>query len=112
MPRDSKVYLQDILDAIEHIQQYTEGYTLQTLTADRRTLDAVIRNLEIIGEAARKLPERARAGHPEVDWRKIAGLRDVLVHEYFGIDEEIIWDVVQNKLPPLKTTTTGMLREG
>jgi uncharacterized protein with HEPN domain len=111
MPRDYKVYLQDILDAIEHVQRYTEGYTLQTLTADQRTLDAVIRNLEIIGEAVKKLPERARAGRPEVDWRKISGLRDILIHEYFGIDEEIIWDVVQNKLPPLKTTTTGMLRE-
>ena len=109
MRRDSKVYLQDILDASEKIREYTKGLTLRTLSADTRTLDAVIRNLEVIGEAVKKLPAALRARHPEIEWMKIAGLRDVLIHEYFGIDEEIIWDIVQNKIPALQKAVREML---
>ena len=71
------------------------------LSNDRRTRDAVVRNLEIIGEAVKKLPAQTKRDHPEVEWKKIAGLRDILVHDYFGIDMDIVWDVVQNKLPVL-----------
>lgn len=101
MPRDYSVYLSDMLDAIDCVATYTEGYSIGKLRNDRKTLDAVVRNLEIIGEAAKNVPQRVRSRHPEIDWKKLAGLRDILIHQYFGIDIEIVWDVVVNKLPAL-----------
>lgn len=101
MPRDYKVYLEDILTAIGKIERYTKGLSLETFSRDEKTVDAVVRNLEVVGEAVKKLPQAIRYEHSHVDWKKMAGLRDILIHEYFGIDETILWDIVENKLPPL-----------
>lgn len=101
MPRDYRVYLEDILEAIQKIHKYTRGLSLETFSGDSKTQDAVVRNLEVIGEAIKKVPDEVRSGYPHVDWKKIAGLRDILIHEYFGIDVEIVWDIVQNKVPVL-----------
>ena len=101
MPRDSEVYLEDILQAIGKIRKYTAGLTRNDLDQDEKTLDAVIRNLEIIGEAAKMVPESVRVSYPAIEWRKIAGLRDILAHQYFEVDLDIIWDIIQNKLPEL-----------
>ena len=109
MPRDYRVYLEDILQCIEKVRDYTEGLTREGLLSDSKTLDAVVRNLEVIGEAVKSLPEGVRAEHPEAEWKKIAGLRDILIHQYFGIDVEIIWDVIQNKLPTLERLVREML---
>jgi len=89
MPRDFRLYLDDILEAIHQIQTYLADQDEEAFTQDRKTQDAVIRNLEIIGEAAGKLPEQIQKGEPEIDWQKIAGLRNMLIHEYFGIN--ILW---------------------
>ncbi|MBI5560841.1 MAG: DUF86 domain-containing protein [Deltaproteobacteria bacterium] len=102
MPRDYKVYLDDILEAVTKISDYTKGLTLEGLKDDAKTLDAVVRNLEIIGEAAKKVPEEIRRRCPDVEWKRIAGLRDILIHEYFGIDVNIIWDIIRNRLSPLE----------
>jgi uncharacterized protein with HEPN domain len=82
-------------------QNYTTGLTREAFAQDNKTLDAVIRNLEIIGEAAKMVPESIRANYPTIEWKKIAGLRDILAHHYFEVDLEIIWDILQNKLPTL-----------
>jgi len=109
MPRDHKLYLEDILDAIQKIERYVQGFTFQEFRESDLQVDAVLYNLEIIGEAVKHIPESVRAKHPYVEWRKIAGLRDIIAHEYFGISLHIIWDVLENKLPDLRVQIASML---
>jgi len=109
MPRRPEVYLEDMLAAAQKVERYVAGLTREQLAEDSKTLDAVVRNLEVIGGAAKNVPEDTRAVHPEIEWRKMAGPRDILIHEYFGIDVEIIWDVVQHKLPGLATQVRRIL---
>ena len=109
MPRGSELYLQDILEAIGQIESYVAGIDRAGFAAERMRIDAVVRNLEVIGEAVKHLPESERTLVPGIPWRKIAGLRDILAHEYFGIDLDIIWDVVTVHLPPLKKAAITLL---
>ena len=81
MPRDYRVYLDDILEAVSRIESYTADLTAAQFSKDPKTLDAVVRNLEIVGEAVKKLPDEVRVKCPSVEWKKIAGLRDILIHE-------------------------------
>jgi len=109
MPRDSSVYLEDILTASERIASYVEGYTRESFGEDPKTVDAVVRNLEIIGEAVKQVPAAIREQAPDIEWTKIAGLRDVLIHAYFGVDLDIVWDVVTNKVPGLAHQVKALL---
>ncbi|MGH9452401.1 MAG: HepT-like ribonuclease domain-containing protein [Terriglobia bacterium] len=109
MPPDYKLYLQDILDACGKIQEYTLGRGFESFKSDSKTFDAVLRNLEVIGEAAKNVSQEVRSLNPQIDWKKIAGLRIILAHAYFGVDAEIIWDVVQNELPALKMGIENMI---
>jgi len=109
MPRDYKVYLEDILESARRIRAYTSAMSLKELAHDTKTLDAVVRNLEIVGEAAKNIPEAIRAQRPQVEWKRIACLRDILIHEYFGVDTEIVWDIIKNKLPPLEKEVAELL---
>lgn len=110
MPRDYKVHLEDILDAVGKILKYTDSISYKDFSSDSKTIDAVIRNLEIIGEAIKKVPEETRKLKPEIEWKNIASLRDILIHEYFGVDNEIIWDIIRNKLPILKHQISELLK--
>jgi uncharacterized protein with HEPN domain len=101
MSRDFDVRLDDIRDAINRIRSYTSGLSADQFTADSKTQDAVIRCLEVVGEAVKALPPEIRARRPEVPWNRIAGLRDILAHEYFGVNLTIIWDIVTSKLDEL-----------
>ncbi len=101
MSRDPRLYLEDIRDCCRKIMRFTEGMTREQLAADEKTFDAVMRNLEIAGEAARRTPEELKDRHGEVEWRKIAGFRDIAIRAYPTIDEDIVWDIVQHKVPQL-----------
>lgn len=91
----------DILDAITAIQQYIAGMSYEDFVADRKTVDAVIRNLIIIGEAAGHIPDEICQAQPEVPWTDMRAMRNFVVHEYFGVSDKILWDTVQMNLPPL-----------
>ncbi|MES0491062.1 MAG: DUF86 domain-containing protein [Leptospirales bacterium] len=106
------VYLNDILASLEEIDIYIKDINSFTdYSADKKTIRAVERNLEIIGEAVKKLPESLREEYTKTEWRKIAGLRDMLIHGYSEIDDAIIWEIVQNKLPNLRNTVTQILHD-
>ena len=109
MSRDEIMYLQDIARSCGKILRFTEGLTQSDLVQDEKTYDAVVRNLEIVGEAAKHLQGRLREQLPTIEWRKVAGLRDMLVHAYFGIDDDILWDIVKNKVPQLAKATNTFL---
>jgi len=102
MTRDPLVYIEDILESIKHIENYVKGEKLENFLKDTKLQDSVIRRLEIIGEAIGNLPEETQALNPDIPWRQIAGLRNVLIHEYFGVNIDRVWTVVINDLPSLK----------
>ncbi len=98
-----------MIDAIDAISGFVKDMNFELFCRDRKTVDAVVRNLEVIGEAARFLPEEVRQQYPNVPWENIVGMRSVLVHEYFGVDFDILWTTVQNDLPALRTHLQSML---
>ncbi len=102
--RDHTLFIQDILQAIERIESFISGMNYDAFVEDDKTLSAVIRKLEIIGEAVKQLPEGFTQLHPNIPWKQIAGMRDKLIHFYFGVDPLLVWQTVQNRLPELKAT--------
>ncbi|MBM3253168.1 MAG: DUF86 domain-containing protein [Candidatus Omnitrophica bacterium] len=108
--RDYKLYLDDILKAINKIEKYTKKIDSSQFKKDELLIDAIARNLEIIGEAVKNIPANVKKSHSEFEWKKIAGLRDILAHEYFGIDTEVMWDIIKNKLPKLKNRISRLLK--
>ena len=108
MSRDYRLYLQDILESCENIRQYTGGMNFEEFSADRKTIDAVVRNLEIIGEAVKNIPNKILQTRPEIEWKEIARLRDLITHHYFKIKLTIVWDIVQNRLNELEKAVREM----
>ena len=111
MSKNYKLYLEDILDSINAINSYTKNLTYEDFSSDRKTYSATIRELEIIGEAVGKLPDEIRNQHPDVEWRDIKGMRNLLIHEYFGVDLEIVWKVVKNDIPALEQTVQSISKQ-
>ena len=108
--RNYTMYLQDILVAMTRIAEYLEGYTFNQFKKDYKTVDAVIRNFEIIAEASRKLPDHIKENNPDLPWDEMYLLRNKVSHEYFGIDYEIIWDVCINHLPENRKQIQSILK--
>ncbi len=102
MSRSLRLYFSDILSSCHKVLHYTKSMNYDQFFEDELRLDAVLRNLEIIGEAIKQVPTETRNRYPTVEWRKIAALRDVLAHAYFNLENETIWDIVQNKVPLLQ----------
>ncbi len=109
MSRDWRLFLDDILHCAAKVRGYAAGMTFDQFVADERTYDAVLRNLELIGEAAKHIPEDARKEMASLDWRNIAGMRNWLAHAYFGIDNAIVWNVLEAKIPELEVAITSYL---
>jgi uncharacterized protein with HEPN domain len=106
--KDDILYLRHILEAIDRVLAYTSAGR-EAFRQDTKTQDAVIRNLQIIGEASKKVSTEARAAHPEVPWKNMTGMRDRVVHDYFGVSLDMVWDVVENHLPPLRDKVQKLL---
>jgi len=109
--RDWTFFLEDILEASNKVRRYTNGMTLETFQSDELVFDAVVRNLEIIGEAAKHLPPEIHEMMPEVELSKAAAFRDVIAHGYFGLNVHIIWDVTQNKVPGISAAIEKLLTQ-
>ncbi|HEY0152276.1 MAG TPA: DUF86 domain-containing protein [Longimicrobium sp.] len=110
MSRDWLAFLDDMVRSLEYAAEFCSGMSEDEFTRDRRTTYAVQRALEIAGEAAKHIPPEVRARHPEVDWRRVAGFRDVLAHAYFRVDPTLVWDTAVNKAPPLRVQLAEVLR--
>lgn len=108
--RDYKLQLEDILDSSKKIERYVKGLDYRKFVKNELVVDAVIRNLEIIGEAARQVSDDVKQSAPDVEWHKLMSLRNILIHEYFGVDNEILWDIVKNKIPGLKRSISSLLK--
>jgi uncharacterized protein with HEPN domain len=109
--RDEKVYLVDVLNNIELIEKFVGSKNKIQLSKDIKTIYSILRALEIIGEATKNLSQSIKNKYPEIPWKEIAGTRDKLIHHYFGIDTDIIWDIVKKDLPDLKEKIKKILRE-
>jgi uncharacterized protein with HEPN domain len=109
MSRNLKLYLTDILDSINNIQSDAASMSYEEFAQDRRTKDAVILNLLIIGEATKQIPQSIRDQYPEIQWKQIAGMRDMIAHAYFSINTRIVWNIIQNDLISLKNRIEHIL---
>ncbi|MFO7618901.1 MAG: DUF86 domain-containing protein, partial [Thermoplasmata archaeon] len=111
MPRDYRFYMQDMANSIDKVYRYTEKADFEMFSTDEMLEDAVVRNLWIIADAANNVPSAIKERYPAIDWRDIHEFRNVMAHTNFGIDLETIWDIVRNRLPPLREALSVILKE-
>ena len=111
MRKNPEIFLRHILESIKEIENYTKRISKAGFSRDVKTQDAVVRRMEIIGEAVKNLPKDFKKKHPEISWQEIAGMRDMLIHEYFGIDFNIVWRTVKKDIPQLKKNTLELLKK-
>ncbi len=111
MRRELGDYIADILNAAREVEEFTHGADFHSFATDRKTVNAVIRSLEVMGEAAKRIPDDIRQQYPTVPWRRMAAMRDKLIHEYSGVDLEIVWTVVKEELPPVMPGITRAARD-
>ncbi len=109
--RDYTLYLKDILAAIESIESFIEGMEAEEFWSDDKTSSAVVRKLEIIGEAVKHVPDRVRQQNPQIMWREMAGMRDKLIHSYFSVDYQLIWRTITERLPQIRSEIQKILQD-
>ena len=109
--RDYRLYLKDILAALKSVETFVEKISFEEFCADDKTASAVIRKFEIIGEATKNIPEDLRRQYPQIPWKEMAGMRDRLIHFYFGVDPQLVWTTVKERLPKLKPQIQNILKE-
>lgn len=109
MKREYGDYIEDIIRSVNDVEEFTRGMSYDDFIQDKKTIYAVIRALEVLGEAAKNIPPSIRDNYPHVPWRKMAGMRDKLIHQYFGVDLEILWKMVQKDLTHLKPLMENFL---
>ena len=109
MPRDYLLYLEDIERALDRVERYTRDQSFEAFSADEMRVDAVIRNLETLGEAVKHLPDDIRALEPATPWAQIAGLRDVLAHAYFSVNLTLLWDIITHEAPALRPVVRRLI---
>lgn len=100
--RDYRFYLTDVLEAMQSIERFVEGISLEDFITDDKTTSAVIRKFEIIGEATKQVPDQIKQSHPEIPWKEMAGMRDRLIHVYFGVDYQMVWQTIKERIPKVK----------
>ncbi|MHB8482961.1 MAG: HepT-like ribonuclease domain-containing protein [Nitrospiria bacterium] len=108
--RDHILFLEDILEAIRKIEEYTKGISFKKFCENNMAIDAVIRNFEVIGEATKNIPKKIVEKYPDVEWKEAVGFRNILIHDYFGIDLEAVWETIRNNIPPYKKHVTEVLK--
>lgn len=108
-PREWRFRIEDIAEALSAIEEYSAGLDFAGWSQDRKTIDAVIRNFEIIGEAAANVPEEIQIRYSDLPWAQLKGIRNLLIHEYFGVDPEILWKTIQEDLPDLRNRIQAIL---
>ena len=111
MKKNEKIFLAHVLESAEKIERFTKGISKEEFADSDLIQDGVARRLEIIGEATKNIPEDFKKMHPEIEWRKVAGTRDVLIHGYFGVDINLVWDITKNDIPVLKMKIQKILEE-
>lgn len=109
--RDPRLFITDMLEAIEKIDRYTDGLSVQQFAANDMALDAVVRNLEIIGEAVRCIPPALRDQYAQIEWSRVVGFRNIVIHAYFAVDVEIVWTIATKRLSELRAVLEVMLRD-
>ena len=109
MPQQANEYLQHILDEIEYLTTTAKDVDIATFLSDDTLKRAFVRSIEVIGEAVKKVPDAVRQKNPEIEWRAIAGMRDRLIHDYFGVNVDIIWQIIRDELPPLAVQVAAAL---
>ncbi len=111
MSRDISLYIKDMLQNMRDAEEFIQGLSYDQFQSDKKTLNAVMRSVEVIGEAAKKVPDGIRAKYPSVPWREMAGMRDKLIHFYFGVDREAVWLVAKERIPSLRPLIEQILRD-
>jgi uncharacterized protein with HEPN domain len=111
MKREYRLYIDDILEAVEKIEKYVKGLSSDEFIEDGKTVDAVIRNFQIIGEATKRIPDEVKRKYADIPWKEMAGMRDKLVHEYFGVKLDVLWKTIKNRLPELKALIKEVLEK-
>ncbi len=109
--RDCRMYIEDILSSMNRIEKYVNGLEYEDFIQNDMAVDAVIRNLEIIGEASKNVPENVRSQYPDVPWKRMIGLRNIVIHDYFGVDLSIVWRIVTKNIPAAKIQVEKILND-